>query len=191
MALAVKSSLPVIANLATIFQCSTLQRGQRSRPEAINSTATRILALSRQFGLASVSTQWIGRILLRPRSCMHSCRAALRTIASSRPGTLLACARRALMTPFSRASLFPIATSREQCPQISPVPTFSSVYLGLAERAFDLAVEYAKTKKSVAMGGKSMAYNPMVQYAVAEMLLELEGIRPHVDRTTEDWSTGV
>jgi alkylation response protein AidB-like acyl-CoA dehydrogenase len=36
-----------------------------------------------------------------------------------------------------------------------------------------------------------MAYNPMVQYAVAEMLLELEDIRPHVDRTTEDWSTGV
>ena len=70
-------------------------------------------------------------------------------------------------------------------------PTFASVYLGLAERAFNLAVEYAKTKKSVAMGGKSMAYNPMVQYAVAEMLLELEGIRPHIDRTAEDWSTGV
>lgn len=70
-------------------------------------------------------------------------------------------------------------------------PTFASVYLGLAERAFDLAVEYAKSKKSVAMGGKSMAYNPMVQYAVAEMLLELEAIRAHVDRTAADWSTGV
>ena len=62
-------------------------------------------------------------------------------------------------------------------------PTFASVYLGLAERAFDLAVEYAKSKTSVAMGGKAMAYNPMVQYAVAEMLIELEGISAHVDRT--------
>jgi alkylation response protein AidB-like acyl-CoA dehydrogenase len=70
-------------------------------------------------------------------------------------------------------------------------PTFANVYLGLAERAFDIAVEYAKSKKSIAMGDKSMAYNPMVQYAVAEMLLELEGIRPHVDRTAADWSTGV
>lgn len=70
-------------------------------------------------------------------------------------------------------------------------PTFASVYLGLAERAFDIAVEYAKNKKSIAMGEKSMAYNPMVQYAVAEMLLELEGIRPHIDRTAHDWSTGV
>ncbi len=70
-------------------------------------------------------------------------------------------------------------------------PTFASVYLGLAERAFEIAVEYAQNKKSIAMGGKSMAYNPMVQYAVAEMLIELEGIRAHVDRTADDWSTGV
>lgn len=69
-------------------------------------------------------------------------------------------------------------------------PTFASVYQGLAERAFDLAVEYAKSKTSVAMGGKSMAYNPMVQYAIAEMFLELEGIGAHVERTAQDWSTG-
>jgi alkylation response protein AidB-like acyl-CoA dehydrogenase len=31
----------------------------------------------------------------------------------------------------------------------------------------------------------------MVQYVAAEMLLELEGIRPHVDRIAEDWSNGV
>lgn len=69
-------------------------------------------------------------------------------------------------------------------------PTFASVYQGIAERAFDLAIEYAKSKTSVAMGGKSMAYNPMVQYTIAEMLLELEAIRAHVDRTAHDWSTG-
>jgi len=69
--------------------------------------------------------------------------------------------------------------------------TFASIYLGLAERAAELAVAATKKKTSVAMGGRSMAYNPMVQYAIAEMGIELESIGAHVERVAADWSAGV
>ncbi len=70
-------------------------------------------------------------------------------------------------------------------------PTFASIYTGIAERAYDLAVAGVKKKTSVAMGGRSMAYNPMTQYSVAEMALELDAIQAHVDRIAADWSSGV
>jgi alkylation response protein AidB-like acyl-CoA dehydrogenase len=69
--------------------------------------------------------------------------------------------------------------------------TFASIYLGLAERAIELAVSGTQKKTSVAMGGRSMAYNPMVQYAVAEMGIEHESIAAHVERVAADWSAGV
>jgi alkylation response protein AidB-like acyl-CoA dehydrogenase len=70
-------------------------------------------------------------------------------------------------------------------------PTFASIYLGLAERAMELAIAGTQKKTSVAMGGRSMAYNPMIQYAIAEMGIELESIAAHVDRVAADWSAGV
>jgi alkylation response protein AidB-like acyl-CoA dehydrogenase len=69
--------------------------------------------------------------------------------------------------------------------------TFGSIYLGLAKRALDLTVESAKRKTSVAQLSRSMAYHPEVQHAVAEMVLQLEGASPHVERTADDWSNGV
>jgi alkylation response protein AidB-like acyl-CoA dehydrogenase len=69
--------------------------------------------------------------------------------------------------------------------------TFANIYVGIAERARDLAVAGLKKKTSVALGGRSMVYHPMIQHSVAEMTLELEAMRPHVDRVAEDWSTGV
>jgi alkylation response protein AidB-like acyl-CoA dehydrogenase len=68
---------------------------------------------------------------------------------------------------------------------------FANIYIGLAERARDLAVAGAKQKTSIAMGGRAMAYNPMTQYAVAEMTIELERMRPHVERLAADWANGV
>jgi len=68
--------------------------------------------------------------------------------------------------------------------------TFASIYLGLAERAVELAVAGTQKKTSVALGGRSMAYNPMVQYAIAEMGIELESIAAHVERVAADWSAG-
>ena len=68
--------------------------------------------------------------------------------------------------------------------------TFASIYLGLAERAVELTTSGIHKKTSVAMGGRSMAYNPMVQHAVAEMGIELESIAAHVERVAADWSAG-
>lgn len=70
-------------------------------------------------------------------------------------------------------------------------PTFASIYLAQAQRAVDLAVANATSKKSVAMAGQTMAHNPMIQYTVAEMILELDAITAHVERVAEDWANGV
>ena len=68
---------------------------------------------------------------------------------------------------------------------------FANIYAACAQRAFDLAVASAQRKSSVALGGKTMAHNPMVQHTVAEMAIELEALIPHLDRIAEDWSNGV
>jgi alkylation response protein AidB-like acyl-CoA dehydrogenase len=70
-------------------------------------------------------------------------------------------------------------------------PTFASIYLSLARRAMDLAVEGLGKRTSIALGGQTLAHHPMQQYAVAEMLLELEGATPHVEKIANDWSEGV
>jgi alkylation response protein AidB-like acyl-CoA dehydrogenase len=69
-------------------------------------------------------------------------------------------------------------------------PTFASVYLGIAERALELAVAGVSKKTSIGLGGKAMAYNPMIQYEIADMAIELEGITAHVERIADDWSNG-
>jgi alkylation response protein AidB-like acyl-CoA dehydrogenase len=68
---------------------------------------------------------------------------------------------------------------------------FGNVYYGLARRAFDMTVERVKSKKSVALARPSMAYHGAYQNAVAECVLDLEAIGPHLDRIAHDWSTGV
>ncbi len=70
-------------------------------------------------------------------------------------------------------------------------PTFASIYFAIAQRAFDLAVEGVKKKTSVAMGGRSMAYNPMYQHVLADMFIELESTGAQIERIAADWSNGV
>jgi alkylation response protein AidB-like acyl-CoA dehydrogenase len=70
-------------------------------------------------------------------------------------------------------------------------PTFASVYLSVAQRAMDVAVAGLEKRTSIALGGQTLAHHPMLQYAVAEMSMALEGARPHVEKTAEDWSNGV
>jgi alkylation response protein AidB-like acyl-CoA dehydrogenase len=70
-------------------------------------------------------------------------------------------------------------------------PTFGNIYLGIAERARDLAIAGCRKRTSVAGLSRSMAYHPEVQHAIAALTLELEGAIPHVDRIAEDWSNGV
>jgi alkylation response protein AidB-like acyl-CoA dehydrogenase len=70
-------------------------------------------------------------------------------------------------------------------------PTFGNIYVGIAQRARDLAVAGVQRKTSIAGMTRPMAYHPETQHIIAEMALELEGMIPHVDRIAEDWSTGV
>jgi alkylation response protein AidB-like acyl-CoA dehydrogenase len=70
-------------------------------------------------------------------------------------------------------------------------PLFASVYLGIAQRAFDLAVGSVKQKTSVANLARTMAYHPEIQHTLAEMMFELERMVPHLERITADWVNGV
>jgi alkylation response protein AidB-like acyl-CoA dehydrogenase len=67
---------------------------------------------------------------------------------------------------------------------------FGNIYYGLAQRVFDMAVESAKSKQSLAVS-RSMAYHPEIQHAIADMALHLAPIAPHLDSVAADWSNGV
>jgi alkylation response protein AidB-like acyl-CoA dehydrogenase len=69
--------------------------------------------------------------------------------------------------------------------------TFGSIYLGLADRAIDLAVGSATSRVSVALEGRTMAWNPMVQSIVADMVIDRDRASALVERTAADWSGGV
>jgi alkylation response protein AidB-like acyl-CoA dehydrogenase len=66
---------------------------------------------------------------------------------------------------------------------------FANVYAGIARRAYDIAIEGAGRKRSLALT-RSLAYHPGVQHGVAEMRMALETIEALIDRTAEDWSSG-
>jgi alkylation response protein AidB-like acyl-CoA dehydrogenase len=67
---------------------------------------------------------------------------------------------------------------------------FANVYYGLARRALDKSIASAKSKGSLALT-RTMAYHPEVQHAIAQMVIDLESVGPHIDRVAEDWSNGV
>ena len=67
---------------------------------------------------------------------------------------------------------------------------FANVYYGLAKRALDHAITAAKSKGSMALT-RSMAYHPEVQHVIADMVIELESIGPHLDTVAREWSQGV
>jgi alkylation response protein AidB-like acyl-CoA dehydrogenase len=67
---------------------------------------------------------------------------------------------------------------------------FGNIYYGMARRALDLTVETVKKKTSIGLS-RPMSYHAGVQQGVAEMVLELEAIGPHLDAVAADWSAGV
>lgn len=67
---------------------------------------------------------------------------------------------------------------------------FGNVYYGLAKRALDQTIAAVKSKRSLALS-RSMAYHPEAQHAIAEMVIELESIGPHLESVAKDWSGGV
>jgi alkylation response protein AidB-like acyl-CoA dehydrogenase len=67
----------------------------------------------------------------------------------------------------------------------------SNVYVGIAERALELAVQSLQRRTSIGVPGGAMATNPMFHHRVAEMYLELEGMRAMVDKLAADWDARV
>jgi alkylation response protein AidB-like acyl-CoA dehydrogenase len=101
-------------------------------------------------------------------------------------GAFVPSARIARVVPAgSDADLFLLAMN------VWALPVFANVYVGIAERALELAIEAATTKASVAIPRGTYAHNPMVQHQIAEMHLELDPARAVVDRVVDDWVAGV
>jgi alkylation response protein AidB-like acyl-CoA dehydrogenase len=67
---------------------------------------------------------------------------------------------------------------------------FGNIYYGLATRVRDLIVNHLKTKSSIALT-RSMAHHAEVQHGIAEIVIELEAIGPHLEAVARDWSEGV
>lgn len=73
---------------------------------------------------------------------------------------------------------------------IWPLSLMAAVYLGIGDRALELAVAGARRKTSVAIERGAYAYNPMVQHQIAEMYLELDAATATLDRFVDDWVAG-
>ncbi|MGD9997323.1 MAG: acyl-CoA dehydrogenase family protein [Ilumatobacteraceae bacterium] len=67
----------------------------------------------------------------------------------------------------------------------------SNVYIGVAERSLQLAIEHCQRATSIGLGGGTMAHHPLVQRQIAEMHLELTAARTQLDRLASDWVQGV
>ncbi len=70
------------------------------------------------------------------------------------------------------------------------LPLIASVYVGVAERALELAVSGARRKTSIAIERGAYAYNPMIQHQIAEMYLELDAATATLERFLDDWVAG-
>jgi alkylation response protein AidB-like acyl-CoA dehydrogenase len=71
-----------------------------------------------------------------------------------------------------------------------PLSLIAAVYLGIADRALELAVQGARTKTSMAIDRGAYAYHPMVQHQIAEMYLELDAATATLERFVDDWVAG-
>lgn len=74
---------------------------------------------------------------------------------------------------------------------IWPLSLIAAVYLGIADRAIELAVAGAQRKTSIAIDRGKYAYNPFVQHQVAEMYLRREAAAATLERYVADWVAGV
>ncbi|MDP2290696.1 MAG: acyl-CoA dehydrogenase family protein [Actinomycetota bacterium] len=72
-----------------------------------------------------------------------------------------------------------------------PLSLMAAVYLGIADRALEVAVAGAKRKTSMAIPRGAYAYNPFVQHQVAEMYLELDAASATLEQFVSDWVAGV
>jgi alkylation response protein AidB-like acyl-CoA dehydrogenase len=66
----------------------------------------------------------------------------------------------------------------------------SSVYYGMARRAFDLTLGRVPQRTSIALT-RSMAYHPEVQHNISEMRVSLDASEALLEKTTSEWTRGV
>lgn len=71
-----------------------------------------------------------------------------------------------------------------------PLALIGAVYLGIADRAVELAVANARRKQSMAIERGAYAYNPFVQHQIASMYLELDAADAVLTQFTTDWVAG-
>ena len=71
-----------------------------------------------------------------------------------------------------------------------PLSLIAAVYLGIADRALEVAAAGARKKTSIAIERGALAYNPMIQHQVAEMYLELDAAGATLERFVDDWVAG-
>ncbi|MEV4153965.1 acyl-CoA dehydrogenase family protein [Nocardia salmonicida] len=71
-----------------------------------------------------------------------------------------------------------------------PLSLIGAVYLGIGDRALELAVENARRKKSMAIERGAYAYNPFVQHQIASMYMELDAADAVLTKFTTDWVSG-
>ena len=67
----------------------------------------------------------------------------------------------------------------------------ANVYIGIAERALELAIADANRRSSIAIPGGTFAHHPHVQQQIAAMYLDLDAARATVERLARDWVDGV
>lgn len=67
----------------------------------------------------------------------------------------------------------------------------SNVYVGIAQRALELSIDALKAKTSIALEGRTLAHNPMLQHQVADMWMALDGATSSLDMFAADWVNGV
>ena len=70
------------------------------------------------------------------------------------------------------------------------LPLIASVYVGIAERALELAASGARRKTSIAIERGAYAFHPMIQHRIAEMYLELDAATATLERFVADWVAG-
>jgi len=68
---------------------------------------------------------------------------------------------------------------------------FSNVYYGVAERARDLAIEEVKNKTSLGISRGSLAYHAEFQHGVADLVLTLDPLAPHIDAVSNGYAAAV
>ncbi|MDA1104552.1 MAG: acyl-CoA/acyl-ACP dehydrogenase [Gemmatimonadetes bacterium] len=69
--------------------------------------------------------------------------------------------------------------------------TFSSIYLGLAERAKDIAAERISSKSSMAIASGAYKHHPEYQHTFAEMMMDLDAGAALVERYAAEWDAEI